>query len=482
MVPEANSQSAEMSFVEPLLAAFSQCDACSSYAQLCKALEVTVSPVFDGILRSPLQKPISDYGSVDESCPEAARVREALTEGDRITDDVWYFVFVVVNRLLEKHTRKRARGTEVGGNIKTVIANAFTLFCNRRLSNLDELTIRWAFLKREKKAFESSDAYVHANASERRKMQMHSVLSVFSERAHRHVFTSLWLQCVNFSAEAALHAHLLYRLGTIIIPSLNNPLVMADYLSGCFRSGGLVSILSLQGIFILMLDHGLEYPKYFQQLYSLITADAFASRHRYDLFRLLDLSMTSLRVPSYIVASVIKRTARVCLSAPSPTLYFGLPFIRKLLQAHPNCLALIHRKTKEAIAPEEEELLELLPGSTEEEKGERLANAKLEAARHTAMLFNGIDPYLPEKDPEFSQAMCSTLWEFTALEKHFLPIVPLMINSFSSTAEDKSALKFEKSFGRLFTAEVTRRIPEGTVPPVAYREPEGFRETDLIDL
>lgn len=50
-----------------------------------------------------------------------------------------------------------------------------------------------------------------------------------------------------------LHMHLLNQLANIILPGLTNPLVVSDYLSQCFRSGGLVSILALHGLCILML-------------------------------------------------------------------------------------------------------------------------------------------------------------------------------------------------------------------------------------
>lgn len=453
-----------------LQSALARCDKCTNHAQLCAVTDEILRPIMEELLVTPLRKNVSDYISIDECCPSIVEVRKFFELDMNAADDVWFFLYQIGSRFLEKSTRKRTRDSE-NCKVGIIVTNVFVLFCNRGVPKLEELRLRWAFLKKEKAKFESSDTYVHANASERRRMHMHTVLAVFSERAHRHYFTALWLKCIDFAAEAALHAHLLYRLGTSILPSLTNPLVVADYLSGCFRSGGLISVLSLQGIFLLMLDHGLEYPQYYEQLYSLITADAFSSRHRYDLFKLLDLSMTSLRVPSYIAASVIKRTARVCLVAPSPTLYFALPFIRKVLQAHPNCLALIHRSSKEAVLDDDLEGDQI-----------QFLNDKLKAAQHTANLFKGIDPFCPDSDPAVSNAICSTLWEFTALEKHFLPTVPLMISAFSSTAEDKSMLKFEKSYGRLFTAEVTRRLRSEDIPPLAYREPLEISQQSIINL
>lgn len=463
-----------------LQAALAACDKCNTYAELCATFDRKAAPLLAKALELPLEKAPRDHTTPDECSPHVAELREALStrlgaEGDApAEDDVWFFVYRTVSNLVERQQRKRSR--EQGGtSLSALVTNSFVLLCTRRLPQLDQMRLRWRFLKQERLKAEASDAYVHANASERRKLQLNpsSVLSVFSEKAHKHYFTSAWMLCVEHAGDAALHVHLLHRLGSVVLPHLTNPLVLADYLTGCFSSGGIISILALQGLFLLMLDHGLEYPNYYEQLYSLLTPDVFASRHRYELFRLLDLSMTSLRVPSYIAASVIKRVARVSLMAPAPTLYFSLPFLRKVLQVHPNCLALIHRSSREAVVPDD------IEGGTD---GATAQSAKAQALRDTAALFDGEDPFddravLPE-----THALNSTLWELTALERHFMPVVPLMVSAFSSTAEDKAPLRYEKSYARLFTAEVTRPLHERHLPTVAYETPSAQDPTDILTL
>jgi U3 small nucleolar RNA-associated protein 19 len=234
---------------------------------------------------------------------------------------------------------------------------------------------------------------------------------------------------------------------------MNHPLLVADYLSGCFRAGGLVAVLSLRGIFVLMIDHGLEYPEFFEKLYSLITPEGFASRHRFDLFRLLTQCLESRRISSYIVAGFVKRVARVALVSPAPSLYFALPFLRKLLQSHPNCLALIHRSSKGA--------------------DKRASDGRLEGSQEDLKaLSEGIDPFLSsETQLSKCRALYSTLWELAMLEKHFLPSVPVAVSAFSSPADDNAAIRFEKSYARLFTAEVTKEISSSRVPAIAYEPP-----------
>lgn len=455
---------------EAVVAALKRCGGASSYKQLHSLLGREVGPVLEKLLRSNLVKPVRDDVVPDECSPEVASLRAHLLTEPVAEDDVWFYLYQFAAELLDRQSRKRSRD-EDSDSMTTVVTNCFVLFCRRGLPDLGQLTLRWGFLMREKRAFESSDAYVNGNASERRKLLMSSVLCVFSERAHKHYFSAVWMKCIERAASAALHIHLLHVLGPLVLPNLTNPLVAADYLSGSFGSGGLVSVLALRGLLVLMLDHGLEYPQYYEQLYSLVTADAFASRHRYELFRLLDLSLSSPRVPSYIAASFVKRIAVISLAAPAPSLYFTLPFIRKVFQVHPNCLALIHRTTKEAV----------LPDNAGDDSDAGLA-AKRVAQRATVQLFEGKDPFLREAGLRDSHALNSTLWELTALERHYLSSVPLMVSAFSSAAEDKAPLRYEKTYGRLFTSEVTRPISKENVPSVAYHQPKESNFADLFAL
>ncbi|ESL11199.1 hypothetical protein TRSC58_01058 [Trypanosoma rangeli SC58] len=445
-------------------AALRNCGQCATYQELCGRFDATMRPLLERCLCAALVRPVRDHVSPDECSPHAAQLREALCDANA-GDDVWFFFIRSAATFLERAAKKRGRDGET--TISALVVNVFVLFYGRVIPDMSQLRLQWGFLQKEKSKYEASESYVHSNAAERRKALMTSVLSVFSERAHRHYFTALWMPCLHHAAEAALHLHLLHRIGDVILPHLTNPLVVADYLSGCFSSGGLVAVLALHGIFLLMLDHGLEYPQYYQQLYTLLTPDAVSSRHRYDLFRLLDLSMSSLRVPSYVGAAFVKKVARVALLSPAPVLYFALPFIRKVLQRHPNCLALIHRFSKEEVNLADDTATSVEGESTTK----RQKNMKEEAQRLTASLFDGNDPYLPEASLEECHALHSTLWEFTVLERHFIPTVPLMVSAFSSTAEDQAPLRYEKTYARLFTAEVTRPMSKSQLPTVAYSEP-----------
>lgn len=48
-----------------------------------------------------------------------------------------------------------------------------------------------------------------------------------------------------------------------------------DFLTATLDKGGLSGMLALNGIFLLVTRHGLEYPRFYARLYQLLTPDAF---------------------------------------------------------------------------------------------------------------------------------------------------------------------------------------------------------------
>lgn len=52
-------------------------------------------------------------------------------------------------------------------------------------------------------------------------------------------------------------------------------------------------MLALNAIFMLVTQYGLEYPRFYERLYQLITPQAFAAKYRAQFFRLADLFLAS---------------------------------------------------------------------------------------------------------------------------------------------------------------------------------------------
>jgi U3 small nucleolar RNA-associated protein 19 len=355
--------------------------------------------------------------------------------------------------------------------LEIVAANLFALLYGVAFTtNKASVSVACAALVREKTQLESSDAYANTNAAERKRLVQNSVLSVFSDRGHRHIFSQFWMDfitrllsdkamCTISPMFALLRLHMLTDASICLVPHLTNPLLLSDVLTSSFSAGGLTAALALQSLLHLMLHNGLEYPNYFRALYSLITPDAFVSRHRYTLFHLLRLSLGSLRVPAATAAAFIKRLARSTLLSPTPVLYFTLPFIRRLLQQHPNTLALIHRTVTEMTAGENDATANVDGEGEEAEADPELAAA---ARARVRQLFDGVDPFdNNEADPQKSHALQSTLWEVVALERHWLPAAANMVLAYSSPAEDTMPLQVERSYARMFAQMLSKPAPAG---------------------
>ena len=53
------------------------------------------------------------------------------------------------------------------------------------------------------------------------------------------------------------------------------PFASADHKSVCLGAGGMTGMLALNGLFILVTRHGLDYPAFYRRLYGLLSLDAF---------------------------------------------------------------------------------------------------------------------------------------------------------------------------------------------------------------
>jgi hypothetical protein len=57
-------------------------------------------------------------------------------------------------------------------------------------------------------------------------------------------------------------------------------LFCSDFLTRSYDIGGVISVMALSGLFILMTQHGLEYRKFYEKLYALLTPAVFMAKHR----------------------------------------------------------------------------------------------------------------------------------------------------------------------------------------------------------
>lgn len=150
---------------------------------------------------------------------------------------------------------------------------------------------------------------------------------------------------------------------------------------------------------MLLSNHGLDCPKYYEKLYSLlkpqivpgskaknggklVSVFQMDSDTKFKFLRLLDLSLRSPTLPSKTIASFLKRLGRLMVSygvvQTASDAMFTVSLIVNLVKRHPRCYRMLHRK------------------HTSISLGKRFAE----------------DPYdAEETDPLLTMALKSSLWE-----------------------------------------------------------------------
>ncbi|KAM4634499.1 nucleolar complex protein 4 homolog [Polymixia lowei] len=203
---------------------------------------------------------------------------------------------------------------------------------------------------------------------------------------HKRTFERMWLGFLKYKLPSNMYKKILVILHDSILPHMSKPTLMIDFLTAAYEVGGAISLLALNGLFVLIHQHNLDYPDFYKKLYSLLEPSVFHVKYRARFFHLANLFLSSTHLPVYLVAAFVKRLARLALTAPPTSLLMVLPFICNLIRRHPSCRILIHRP------------------STADEPCQ--------------------DPYvMDEEDPAQCHALESSLWEIKTLQKHYHPDV-----------------------------------------------------------
>uniref|UniRef100_A0A452I4H2 CCAAT-binding factor domain-containing protein n=1 Tax=Gopherus agassizii TaxID=38772 RepID=A0A452I4H2_9SAUR len=242
-----------------------------------------------------------------------------------------------------------------------------------------------------------------------------------------------------------LYKKVLVILHDSILPHLNEPTLMIDFLTVAYDIGGAISLLALNGLFVLIHQHNLEYPDFYKKLYSLLDPSIYHVKYRARFFHLADLFLSSSHLPAYLVAAFIKRLSRLALTAPPQALLMVIPFICNLFRRHPACKVLVHK-----------------PGGSED-----LSE----------------DPYImDEEEPSESRALESSLWELQTLQSHYHPDVAqaaAVVNQSLSELEDDVSELLELSAYELFDRELKKKV---TSVPLEFEQVRGLfgKKDDLF--
>lgn len=265
--------------------------------------------------------------------------------------------------------------------------------------------------------------------------------------AHKRAFSKLWLSLMSLEMTAGQHKIVLKHLPYMVLPYLDQPLLLADYLTRSYESGGVVSVLALESLFQVILKNNLDYPNFFRSLYRLCTVEVFSAKYRTKFMKLLHMSLKSTNLAAYLVAAFAKRLARLALFVPGPVAVYCIAQVTWLLRRHPQCMVLIHRTTNKDDTYDENE----------------------------------------EDDIEKCNALTSSLWELEALKNHYYYQVASLAKSLENEASTVSGPKeiliniddfIAQSYGSLIEEEL-RSVKKRSA--LAFSEPTGVFSSSAVD-
>ncbi|KAF3769201.1 CBF-domain-containing protein [Cryphonectria parasitica EP155] len=267
---------------------------------------------------------------------------------------------------------------------------------------------------------------------------------LFSIAKHKKQAQEAWLALMRLEMDKDQRKRLLDVVSRVVAPWFIKPELLMDFLTDCYNTGGSMSLLALSGVFYLIQERNLDYPAFYTKLYSLLDADILHSRYRSRFFRLLDTFLASSHLPAALVASFIKRLARLSLNAPPSAIVTIVPWMYNLFKKHPTCTFMMHRIPR-----------------TDEEK-ERLADEGMQ------------DPFLQdEEDPMETRAIDSCIWEIVQLQSHYHPNVATIAKIISEqfTKQFYQLEDFlDHSYGSLIEAEMTKNVKKA--PVVEFQIPK----------
>lgn len=267
---------------------------------------------------------------------------------------------------------------------------------------------------------------------------------LFSVSKHKKAAQDAWLALMGRNMTRDQRKRLLDIMSRVIAPWFTKPELLMDFLTDCYNSGGSMSLLALSGVFYLIQERNLDYPAFYSKLYSLLDADILHSKYRSRFFRLLDIFLASSHLPAALVASFIKRLARLSLNAPPSAVVTVIPWMYNLFKKHPTTTFMMHRVPR-----------------TDEEK-RKLANEGMD------------DPFDPAmQDPMETRAIDSCIWEIVQLQSHYHPNVATIAKIVSEqfTKQIYNMEDFlDHSYASLLEAEMGKNIRKA--PVVEFQIPK----------
>lgn len=116
---------------------------------------------------------------------------------------------------------------------------------------------------------------------------------IWDQSAVKRALNKVWGCVMHWELTPQLHKQLLLVLLERVMPHLEKPILLTDFLMDSLDVDGPVGVLALQGVFVLVTKHNLEYPNIFTKLYSMFEPEIFHTKYKARLFYLSDLFLSS---------------------------------------------------------------------------------------------------------------------------------------------------------------------------------------------
>ncbi|KAG5526914.1 hypothetical protein RHGRI_032986 [Rhododendron griersonianum] len=311
-------------------------------------------------------------------------------------------------------------------------------------------------------------------------------------------FTKAWISLLRSPLPLDVYKEVLVTLHQAVIPQLSNPILLCDFLTRSYDIGGVISVMALSSLYILMTQHGLEYPNFYEKLYALLAPSIFMTKHRAKFFELLDSCLKSPLLPAYLAAAFAKKLSSLSLSVPPSGALVIIALIHNLLRRHPSINCLVHRVatyimnsylwgqcTHLNFLHQHNSSLTSLENDLDimfMEDGDGITRDDSKAVKDgeqedsgTSSRKPGIDHFNNEEtDPVKTNAMRSSLWEIDTLRHHYCPPVSRFVLSLENdlTVRRKTTELAVKdfssgSYATIFREEIRRRVKQ--VPLAFYK-------------
>uniref|UniRef100_A0A0N4ZUS3 CBF domain-containing protein n=1 Tax=Parastrongyloides trichosuri TaxID=131310 RepID=A0A0N4ZUS3_PARTI len=199
------------------------------------------------------------------------------------------------------------------------------------------------------------------------------------------LYQNSWMMLTKKKISGALAKKVLPFITDHRLEEFPKPELFGDFYFAYYNQGGVYAVLALSGLIKLVVKYNFEYPQFYQSVYKLTSSFILYASYASQFLDTLNLFLSSTHVPLYIVGAFVKKLARVCLNAPVCVIRPILTIIQNLITRYEGLRKMIHNDQCTSIDN---------------------------------------DPYIEScTDLKECKALNSCLWEISALQRHWMPLV-----------------------------------------------------------